>query len=54
MGSIVAGMIDRCKEKGDRFPFYMHSAAVKAVKFQIAANESARKIISGSHCNQKW
>jgi hypothetical protein len=51
MGSIVAGMIDRRKEKGERFPLHLSPKAVKAVKFQIEANEMARKITIWSHRN---
>ncbi len=52
MGSIVAGMIDGCKEKGEQFPPHSSPEAVKAVEFQIEANESALKITSGSRRNR--
>jgi hypothetical protein len=51
MGSIVAGMIDGREEKGEQFPLHLSPEAVKAVKSQIEANESARKITSGSRRN---
>ena len=51
MGSIVAGMIDGREEKGEQFPLHSSPEAVKAVKSQIEANESARKITSGSRRN---
>ncbi len=52
MGSIVAGMIDGREEKGEQFPLHSSPKAVKAVKFQIEADELARKITSGSHRNR--
>ncbi len=47
----MAGMIDGHEEKGEQFPLHLSPKAVKAVKFQIEANEVACKITSGSHRN---
>ena len=38
MWGIVAGMVDGCKEKGERFSFDLSPMTVKAVKFQIKAD----------------
>jgi hypothetical protein len=51
MGSILAGMIDGCGEKGEQFPLHSSPEAVKAVEFQIEAIELAHKITSGSRRN---
>jgi hypothetical protein len=52
MRGIVARMVDGCKEKGERFPFDSPSFTVKAVKFQIEADESTRKKNRG--CRRDW
>jgi hypothetical protein len=52
MRGIVAGMVDGCKEKGERFPFDSPPFTVKTVKFQIKADESTRKSTRG--CRRDW
>ncbi len=52
MGGIVAGMVDGCEEKGERFPFDFPFLTVKTVKFQIKSNESTCKNARG--CHRDW
>ncbi len=52
MRGIVTGMVDGCKEKGERSPFDSPPFAVKTVKFQIKADESTRKSTRG--CRRDW
>ena len=52
MGSVMTGVINRGKEDEHRFSFDSSSMAVKTVKFQIKADESARKFTSGCRRDQ--